>query len=223
MTTSVQHPLPATSPLDAAPPAVRAFVAAHKLSEHLATAVRLAEECFPVGSVLSLQVEEDPDCEGKWVVMDWTLPATAEDTVRSYQRFVSEWTAVAPPWVGNVMRVTFHVALWEKKLEAMKGLQKGWNGYDAEPPNTAALTVARRLVAFLVRSGVPPTRVAPSVVGGVGVTRRVGPRRVYVEVYNDGSAHALFAEGERVETAAVPASDEGFQSLVSRARTYLDG
>lgn len=223
MTTSVQNPLPAASPLDAAPLAVRAFVAAHELTEHLATAVRLAEGSFPAGSVLSLQVEEDPDCEGKWIVMDWTLPATVEDALRDHKRFVSEWTAVAPPWVGNVMRVTFHVAHWETKLEAMEGLKKGWNGYDAEPPSAAALTVARRLIHVLQQGGAPPTRVAPSVVGGVGVTRRVGARRVYVEVYNDGTAHALFAEGERAETAEVPTSDVGFQLLASRARTYLDG
>ncbi len=109
MTTSVQNPPPATSPLEAAPLAVRAFVAAHELSEHLATAVRVAEECFPAGSTLSLEVGEDPECEGKWIEMDWSLPATVEDALGAYMRFVSEWNAVTPPWVGNLLRVTFCV------------------------------------------------------------------------------------------------------------------
>lgn len=109
MTTGVQNP---PSAIDSAPLAVRAFVEAHELAEHLATAARLGEECFPPGSALSLSVEGDPECPGEWVVMDWRLPAaaTVEDGLRGYFHFVREWVAVTPPWVGNVMRVTFHSA-----------------------------------------------------------------------------------------------------------------
>ena len=104
----------------------------------------------------------------------------------------------------------------------MQTLQAGWNGYEAEPPSELALETARRFIAVLESESLPPTRVAPSVVGGVGITRKVGERRVYVEFYNDGSVHSLFAEGEEAETAAVAPTSEGFLAIASRMRAYLD-
>lgn len=106
MTTGVQNP---STALDGASLAVRAFVEAHELAEHLANAVRLGEECFPPGSTLSLRVEGDPECPGEWVVMDWQLPAatTVDEAVGGYRRLVRGWNALTPPWVGNVMRITF--------------------------------------------------------------------------------------------------------------------
>lgn len=110
MTAAVQPPPAIPTPLDAAPLAVRAFVAAHELAEHFEAAVRLARETFPAGSALALRLEEDPDAEGRWVVMDWTVPATERDALADYTRFVSEWNALTPPWVGKYLRVTFFVA-----------------------------------------------------------------------------------------------------------------
>lgn len=112
---------------------------------------------------------------------------------------------------------------WFRKLEAMKGLKSGWNGYDAEPPDERALANSRAFLQSLLFEQFPPTRVAPSVVGGVGITRKVGERRVYVEFYNSGIVHALLAEGEKAETMPVEASPEGFRAFVARAREYLDG
>lgn len=111
---------------------------------------------------------------------------------------------------------------WTTNLDVMQTLQAGWNGYDAEPPSELALETARRFITVLESESLPPTRVAPSVVGGVGITRKVGERRVYVEFYNDGSVHSLFAEGEEAETVAVAPTPEGFRAIASRMRVYLD-
>lgn len=110
MSTSVQNPPSVVSSLDSAPLAVRAFVAAHDLAEHLAAAVNLGTGVFPAGSAVTLQIEEDPEVEGKWIVMDWSLAATVDEALQSYRRFVAEWRSSAPPWVGNLLRVTFHLA-----------------------------------------------------------------------------------------------------------------
>ena len=109
MSTSIQSSSPIIPALDAAPLSVRAFVHAHELTEHLASAIQLAEVAFPAGSTLSLRVEEDPESEGKWVVMDWGVRATVDEAVGAYRRFIDEWTALAPPWVGGLLRVTFYL------------------------------------------------------------------------------------------------------------------
>jgi hypothetical protein len=109
MSTSVQNLPPVASPLDSAPLAVRAFVAAHDLAEHLTTALSIGARTFPAGSQVALQVEEDPEIEGKWIVVDWSLGAAVDEALPCYRRFVTEWTAAAPPGVGNFLRFTFHL------------------------------------------------------------------------------------------------------------------
>jgi len=69
----------------------------------------------------------------------------------------------------------------------------------------------------------PPTRVAPSVVGGVGITRKLGDRRVYFEFYDNGAGHALFALGEQATTSPISISTPGFTDVIAEARAYLDG
>ncbi|HEY2910958.1 MAG TPA: hypothetical protein VGI99_11970 [Gemmataceae bacterium] len=111
---------------------------------------------------------------------------------------------------------------WGKKLDTMRALRRGWNGYDAEPPSALAIATATGYLDQLASEQFAPARVAPSVVGGVGVTCRNGDRRVYVEFYNDGRVHALFAHGEDAETTPVDPTTAGFHNLLIRAREYLD-
>lgn len=111
----------------------------------------------------------------------------------------------------------------EQKLALMSALAKGWDGYEAEPPSARAVSAARRVIAALERADLGPSRVAPSVVGGVGLTRKQGARRAYVEVYNDGTAHALFAEGANSRTEPVELSAAGLAALAERVREYLNG
>jgi len=111
---------------------------------------------------------------------------------------------------------------WRKKLDAMRSLRIGWNGYDAKPPSELAVTTASSYLDQLASEQLAPTRVAPSVVGGVGITCRKGDRGVYVEFYNDGRVHALFAHGEDAATTSVDPTAAGFHNLLIRAREYLD-
>jgi len=121
-----------------------------------------------------------------------------------------------PPALGS------EASLWNEKLRLMRQLHTGWNGYDAEPPSELALANAEQLLEAMEREQFPPTRVAPSVVGGVGITRRNGEKRVYVEFYNDGRVHSLLAEKEEAATAAIEVSTRGFTDFIHRARGYLN-
>lgn len=61
------------------------------------------------------------------------------------------------------------------------------------PPSPLAIEVARRLYDSLVLFQLPPTRVAVSVVGGIGLTIRNRDRKAYIEVYNDGTTYILLS------------------------------
>lgn len=81
------------------------------------------------------------------------------------------------------------------RLTSFSSLGEGWDGYSAAPPTKLACENAREFVEVLLLGELVPSRCKPSVVGGVGVTLKKGCRRVYVEFYNDGSAHSLKSDG----------------------------
>ncbi len=111
------------------------------------------------------------------------------------------------------------------KLYGFLDLQEGWNGYAASPPNVKAVCSAS--TAFIVLQALQrlPDRLAPSAVGGVGITYRNGMRKAYLECYNSGQVVLLLsdAEAEQVTTHKINPTQEGFSQLPSKIKDYLDG
>src|SRR5262245_54926616 len=102
-------------------------------------------------------------------------------------------------------------ATWAEKFSRISRLQEGWNGYTAPAPTETAVLLARSFIDMLVREKYEPRRLAPSVVGGVGVTQRKGKRSVYVEIYNDGRVLALFSDD--VSEPEIKRIEPGYQSF----------
>jgi hypothetical protein len=106
---------------------------------------------------------------------------------------------------------------WGQKLRDMMGLKDGWNSYSAPAPTQEAIVNASR---FLMDVNILPSRVAPSAVAGVGITYRNGDRKVYVEFFNAGSAHALFADDSTQETHTTPVDLSNPQLFAQKIRDY---
>ena len=70
-----------------------------------------------------------------------------------------------------------------------------------------------------------PDRLAPSAVGGVGITYGRGPRKAYLECYNNGQAVLLLsdAEAEQMQTCKVEPTADGLSNLSNVIKEYLDG
>lgn len=94
--------------------------------------------------------------------------------------------------------------VYARRIEGLVGLQPGWDGYDAAPPTVDAIENAKRFLRAVDKADLRPTRVAASVVGGVGITFRDHDRSAYVEFYNNG----------RTCLAMFPASGEPFVSMI---------
>ena len=103
-------------------------------------------------------------------------------------------------------------------LRSFAKLAPGWDGYSAAPPTPVVIAAARDYLNATAEFA--PDRVAPSVVGGVGVTFRRNGRKVYIEFRNTGSIHALFSDG--TTEPVVEAVDPGeYPEFLARARGYL--
>lgn len=134
-----------------------------------------------------------------------------------HERFLDEPSATGPS-------STIPASLRDK-LESLLNLQVGWNGYSAPPPNGKSVTMASAALTALNGMLSAPDRLAPSAVGGVGITYRRGPRMAYVECYNSGQLVLLLsdAEAEQLQTCKIEPAAEGLSSLPSVIKEYLDG
>ena len=119
---------------------------------------------------------------------------------------------------------TIDWAPWFEKLEACRILSDGWNGYTAASPTQVSVDRALLFLRTMQEENCLPTRLAPSSMGGVAVTRKVGIRKVLVEFYNDGRVFALFSTrgGEMNVMPTVPNAGS-FKELLVTMGEYLDG
>jgi hypothetical protein len=109
------------------------------------------------------------------------------------------------------------------KLDGLLQLPKGWDGYQAAPPNAVARDRTRTFLESLYLENYAPSQVGPSVIGGIGVSRRRGKKKVYVEFNNNGKVHALFSDGtSEPRVDQIQPDKVGFSRLIKSIRTYLD-
>jgi hypothetical protein len=109
------------------------------------------------------------------------------------------------------------------RIDGMANLTDGWDSYRAQVPNVIARQKAKDYLAELCEQNTRPTRVAPSVVGGIGITHRKGNRKVYVEFNNKGSVLALYSDGQmKPQVVSVETTPAGYRALMLRIKEYLD-
>ena len=114
---------------------------------------------------------------------------------------------------------------WLAKIEALGRLEKGWNGYRASAPTAPAVRNAKDLFEVACDRDIMPERVDASAIGGIGMTFTAGTREVVAELYNGGTAHALFADNatEEMDTRSISPTAEGYGAFLDEVRRYLYG
>ncbi len=119
----------------------------------------------------------------------------------------------------------FNQNMFFSKLFAYRRLPHGWDGYLAPPPSDRAIVTASAFLVTATKKGIVPTRLKPSVEGGIGATFKSSDRtrKVFVEFFNNGEVFALFSDGvaEPVSLGFQP-DPEGFVRLMDSVREYTD-
>jgi hypothetical protein len=148
-----------------------------------------------------------------------------------YQDRVFRFRVVSQPaWVGSICEAiacnisrSRNMGKWFSNLDKMHTLRDGWNGYSAPAPSDRAVDLARSFLTVLTENSREPSRVAPSAVGGVGITHKRRGRRVYVEFMNDGAVYALFSDKDsELKSEKVKPFPARFKELTKRIGAYLD-
>lgn len=149
----------------------------------------------------------------------------------------SSMSAASKPEIGTVEEAELrpvHVALdhesldspalqdWKAKLNGYATLKSGWNRYSAPAPSGLSLSSARKILMVAAQENLLPSRLAPSAVGGIGMTWQQEDREAYIEVYNNGTAWTIFSDdsGDE-ETAPVSLNASTLRKVMEAIRTYL--
>jgi len=109
-----------------------------------------------------------------------------------------------------------------RKIDSLKTLADGWDCYRAPAPSAESITRASNFLEEAAKSDNVLSRLAPSVVGGVGFTFKHANRKVYVEFRNTGSVHALLSDGvsEPVVENVQP-NQSAYADLMLRIKGYF--
>ena len=113
---------------------------------------------------------------------------------------------------------------WFGKLTKAASWEKGWNGYNADPPNQVSVENARNFLLEMKELDCEPTRVTATAMGGIAICKRNGSKKVIVEFYNRGNIHSLFAEDailDTMETRKVEMTKDGMREFILLMKDYL--
>jgi hypothetical protein len=111
---------------------------------------------------------------------------------------------------------------WFTRLESVKKERTTWPQGCGAPPSDAVLESVDQFLLQLRVHQKKPSRLAPSVVGGLGLTFRRDNRKVYVEFRNTGSVHALLSDGvEDAEVERFQRDETGYTALIGSIKKYL--
>lgn len=81
------------------------------------------------------------------------------------------------------------------KLQSFSKLEVNWDSYGANPPTDKAIDLAIDIVKNCNIFGINFDRIAPSVVGGIGLTIRSKKKKLYIEIYNNNRIFYMVSRG----------------------------
>ena len=172
---------------------------------------------------LDVASEPFPAHTGPTLVMQWNaLPPNAHV---SPQATIAVAVHYDPDRIGR-RPVAGNAGDWTKwftRLTNLRGLKDRWNSYTAPRPDELAIRNAEAFLTAMRDADYEPTRLAPSAMGGVAITRRQDKRKVLVEFYNDGRVYALFSDRDTLAMDVQPVPQQTFAAFIPTIRKYLDG
>ena len=121
----------------------------------------------------------------------------------SYVRDLPQVQNLAVAGVDSVWLARFN-----SELDRISCLEEGWNGYESPRPSRQAVEQARRFLDTVASHGMKPSRIAPSVDGGVVVSFLRGAIRANLEFFGEETAAAIVREGEPPRVWEVVAEEE---------------
>lgn len=110
-----------------------------------------------------------------------------------------------------------------QKLESFRTLKAGWDSYDAEAPNEKSIVTAEKIIRILYELNYEPTRIVPSVDGGIVISFFEGDLYADIECLNSGEILAVESNSYDQPEPWIVYPDHGnIKSTVGRIRDFFN-
>lgn len=165
--------------------------------------------------------------------MPVVAPTSGPDcSIGIYQSLNSGDESITSPY-GEVLRNSelYRSSFWasragfadaRRRLVAASALPRGWDTYDADPPNDFARELSKRILLLLEDAALTPARLLPSSEGGVTLSFIEGDNRAEIEVYNTGEiATAIYSDDVDPTVREVEATRDALVEAITNIRVHL--
>lgn len=109
----------------------------------------------------------------------------------------------------------------KSKVDDMRTLEHGWDGYQADPPSTATIEKARMFLQALYRMNLKPNRIAASAEGGITLAFYSLNKYSDVEILNSGEVLAVTSSSDGNPKVWEVESDEQIKATLGKIRDYI--
>ena len=141
--------------------------------------------------------------------------AGATHSLESMSAFLSNIGVSASGWVTR----------FQRELADLRQLESGWDSYDSPPPGSDAIALAAEFLDMLWRidDAFRPSRIAPSVDGGVVVSFLRDDVRANIEFFDSGEIAAAVAQpGHDVRVWEVENTDDDLAEAIRNIRDSIE-
>jgi hypothetical protein len=92
------------------PEEILAFARDHTgILGHLRVALDAVQRHFPSRSKLEVRLEDDPEIQGEWLVIEVTVTDNVDRCLDAYNRCVLDWAKSLPPEALTVLCLTYQL------------------------------------------------------------------------------------------------------------------
>ncbi len=123
--------------------------------------------------------------------------------------------------IESTQRSDFFNSLYYQII-GLTSLTSGWDSYDAEPPNYKASTNALKVLGYLFQSDFKPTRIMPSVEGGISFLFIQNIKYADIECDNDGDILAGMSDRIGEPILWEVSEEKGLRVTISQIRSFLE-
>jgi len=144
-----------------------------------------------------------------------------DETISELYNRIKEWALLAVQQSAYLTsKAIFSQA--RESLNSARALKPDWADHLADRPNEAACSLASRVLDKLEANFLPPTRLMPSVEGGIALSFVEEERRAEIEVYNTGEVIAATYAGQCEPVVwALADTEHALETTIDQIRVHL--
>jgi hypothetical protein len=90
-------------------PEIIEFCSRERVTSYLPTAVNSVERNFPTISELKIEVEQDPETEDEWLVLNVTIRGEVDEVLNNYDKYINYWVSSVPWPERQKIRLLYNI------------------------------------------------------------------------------------------------------------------